>query len=313
MGPGCSGPGGLRRDAVLSRAIGSTVGLAQGGASIFLPSCGSTADPDGEELALGERGMEIEAVLFDMDGVLTDTARIHAVAWQATFDAFLRRWAESQECEFEPFDPGCDYLTHVDGKARADGVRDFLRSRSIELPEDATSDDSLDTVASLAACKDGYFADALARAGAELFPGSRRFVEAVRRAGIRTAVVSASRHCREILELAGALELFDQRVDGVVAAADGLRGKPDPGTFLAAAARLGVAPQRAVVIEDAVAGVQAGRSGDFCFVVGVARHGNGQALREHGAHVVVTDLADLLPAMSDWMAPLARSPGSGAR
>ena len=237
----------------------------------------------------------IRACLFDLDGVLTQTARVHAAAWKEMFDAFLRERSDQTGEAFRPFDLPGDYLDHVDGKLRADGVRSFLASRGLELPEGAVGDPpQAETVHGLGTRKNSLVLEVLRRDGVEAYPDAVRFVHAVRDAGLRRAVVSASRNCREVLAAAGIEELFEVRVDGVVAAASGLRGKPAPDTFLAAADALGVVPADAAMFEDAEAGVEAGRAGRFGWVVGVDRTGNGAALQAHGADTVVTDLGELL-------------------
>jgi alpha,alpha-trehalase len=237
-----------------------------------------------------------DALLFDLDGVLTATARIHAASWKQMFDEFLSRRAGADREPFRPFEIATDYKVHVDGKPRFDGVRDFLRSRGIELPEGSPDDaPDRDTVAGLGNRKNALVQDALAAGQVEAFSGSIDLVRHVRKEGFRTAVVSASNNCRAILIAAGIEDLFDTRVDGVVATERGLAGKPAPDTFLAAAEELGVEPARAVVLEDALSGVQAGRAGGFGLVIGVNRHGDAKALLEQGADLVVDDLAELLP------------------
>lgn len=225
------------------------------------------------------------ACLFDLDGVLTQTAKIHAVAWKETFDELLRQRSQRTGEPFVPF-VVADYTRYVDGKLRVDGARSFLGSRGIVLPEDE--------LRALAQRKDARMVEILRERHVETYEGSVRFVEAAREKGLKTAVVSASRHCKDVLESAGIEALFDVRVDGNVAAEEHLAGKPAPDTFLAAARALGVEPEQAVVFEDALAGVDAGRAGHFGYVVGVDRIGQTAALREHGADVVVTDLAALL-------------------
>jgi len=237
-----------------------------------------------------------DAVLFDLDGVLTATAKIHAICWKRMFDAYLMRYASQHNCSFQPFDTETDYLAHVDGKLRYDGVRSFLASRGIELPEGEDDDPpENETVRGLGNRKDAMVGEVLAREGVGVFEGSIELVHYLRRAKIKTAVVSASKNCQAVLEAADIVTLFDVRVDGVVASTLGLPGKPAPDTFLEAARELGVEPGRAVVIEDALSGVEAGRRGNFGLVIGVDRHGESEALRSHGADIVVTDLGDLLP------------------
>ncbi|MCF3119001.1 beta-phosphoglucomutase family hydrolase [Streptomyces arenae] len=236
----------------------------------------------------------IKACLFDLDGVVTKTAVVHASAWKETFDAFLyERDGES----FRPFDQIAEYDEYVDGRPRADGVRSFLASRHIELPEGGP-DDGPDraTVQGLANHKNALLLEKIRTSGVEAYDGTLRYIEAVRAAGLATAVVSASANCRDVLRAIGAEPLFDVRIDGIVAAERELPGKPCPDTFLAAAADLGVEPSRAAVFEDALAGMDAGRAGGFGHVVGVDRVGQADALRAHGADRVVSDLADLVAA-----------------
>lgn len=236
-----------------------------------------------------------DAVLFDLDGVLTDTAKLHAACWKRLFDAYLRgRSAETGE-PFEPFDIETDYRLYVDGKVREDGVRDFLASRGIELPEGPPAEPhGRETVQSMGDRKDGYVNEVLATDGVDAYESSVEVVRALRAEGFKTAVVSSSRNCQAVLAAAGIEELFDARVDGEVAGRLGLAGKPDPETFLTAAKQLGVEPGRAVVVEDAISGVQAGRDGGFGLVIGVARHAGPGELAKHGAEIVVHDLSELL-------------------
>jgi beta-phosphoglucomutase family hydrolase len=238
---------------------------------------------------------QIEACLFDLDGVLTETAVIHKAAWGRMFDAFLRQRAERTNEPFVPFDPGADYLAYVDGKARADGVRSFLASRGIELPDGSPGDPgAVETVNGLGNRKNAEFVATLREKGVRPYEGSVAYLRASVDAGFRRAVVSASANCREVVEAAGLTSFLEVRVDGVVARKEGLPGKPAPDTFLAAAAKLGVEPQHAAVFEDAIAGVQAGRAGHFGYVVGVDRVGQAAALSDNGADVVVSDLFELL-------------------
>jgi beta-phosphoglucomutase family hydrolase len=232
----------------------------------------------------------IRACLFDMDGVLTETATVHAAAWKEMFDAFLeRRGAEP------PFDEVRDYDEYVDGKPRYDGVRGFLASRHIELPEGSPDDPpDAETVCGLGNAKNEIVQRLIRERGVEAFAGSVRFVEAARKAGLRTAVVSSSANTHEILESAKIAELFETVVDGHTIDERHLHGKPAPDSFLAAAEVLGVPPAEAAVFEDALAGVEAGRAGAFGCVVGVDRGNGADALRQHGADVVVEDLAELL-------------------
>jgi beta-phosphoglucomutase family hydrolase len=238
----------------------------------------------------------IRACLFDLDGVLTQTARVHAAAWKQMFDEFLRSWSVRTGRPFVPFDELADYNDYVDGKPRYEGVRSFLASRGIQLPEGARGGPaSAATVIALGDRKNELVLSLIRTQGVEAYEGSVRYVKAVRAAGVPCAVVSASANCRDVLEAAGIADLFDVRIDGVVAERDRLRGKPAPDTFLAGAHALGVEPAGAAVFEDAIAGVEAGRAGRFGFVVGVDRVGHARALLDHGADTVVSDLAELLP------------------
>jgi beta-phosphoglucomutase family hydrolase len=237
----------------------------------------------------------IEACLFDLDGVLTQTAKVHAAAWKQMFDEYLEDRAQRTGEDFVPFDAGDDYDEYVDGKPRYDGVRSFLRSRGIELPDGSPDDaPSAETVDGLGNRKNELVLELIERDGVDAYEGSVRYVRAARDAGLRRAVVSSSTNCRDVLEAAGIIDLFEEIVDGNVAREQGLKGKPAPDTFLAGARAVGVGPDRAAVFEDAVAGVEAGRAGRFGFVVGVDRVGHADALRERGGDIVVKDLAELL-------------------
>jgi beta-phosphoglucomutase family hydrolase len=237
----------------------------------------------------------ISACLFDLDGVLTETATVHAAAWKDTFDAFLAAWAKRAGTPFVPFDQVRDYDLYVDGRARADGTRTFLQSRGIALPEGEPDDPpEAETIHGLSNRKNALLLERLRTQGVKVYPGSSDYLRAVRQAGLQRAVVSASANTQEVLKAAGIADEFDVRIDGVVAQQERLRGKPAPDTYLAAARRLNVAPSKGAVFEDALAGVEAGRAGGFGFVVGVDRVGQRDALVEHGANVVVGDLAELL-------------------
>ena len=237
----------------------------------------------------------ISACLFDLDGVLTQTAKIHAAAWKQMFDDFLREWAERTGEPFRAFDRPTDYDEYVDGKPRLDGVRSFLESRAIELPMGSPADPpEAETVHGLGTRKNELVLELIREQGVQPYEGSVRFVEAARAHGLRRAVVSASTNCRDVLAAARIEHLFEVRIDGIVAERDGLAGKPAPDTFLAAARALAVEPARAAVFEDALAGVEAGRAGAFGWVVGVDRTGQAEALRRRGADVVVQDLDELL-------------------
>jgi beta-phosphoglucomutase family hydrolase len=228
----------------------------------------------------------VTACLFDLDGVLTQTAKVHAAAWQQMFDDYLRDRAAASGQDFVPFDPVEDYDQFVDGKPRYEGVCSFLASRNIELPEQ--------TIEALGNRKNEIVLTMIREQGVEAYEGSVRYVRAGREAGLRRAVVSSSTNCRDVLAAAGIEDLFEERIDGVVAERDHLKGKPAPDTFLAGARALGMAPGQAAIFEDALAGVEAGRAGNFRFVVGVDRVGQAEALRAHGADHVVRDLAELL-------------------
>jgi beta-phosphoglucomutase family hydrolase len=237
----------------------------------------------------------ITALLFDLDGVLTKTAVVHDRAWKQTFDAFLEKRAKDAGEDFKPFDPGSDYNEYVDGKPRYDGVRSFLQSRGIELPEgDADDPASAETVCGLGNRKNQLVLELIERDGVEPYEGSVAFVKAARAAGLRRAVVSASANCKDVLEAAGIADLFEARIDGITTDEKHLKGKPAPDTYLAGAEALGVEPAAACVFEDAVSGVEAGHAGHFGHVVGVDRVNHAAALREHGADVVVDDLGELI-------------------
>ncbi len=233
----------------------------------------------------------VQACLFDLDGVLTDTASVHAAAWKAVFDRLLAE----RGCRRE-FDPAADYDRFVDGKPRYDGVRDFLASRGISLPEGSRdAAPGLETVCSVGNLKEEHFLELLDRSGVHPYPGSERLLQEVVKAGLGTAVVSSSANTQKVVAAAGLTAWLQVRVDGLVIRERGLRGKPAPDSYLEAARQLGVDPSRAAIFEDALAGVEAGRAGGFQVVVGVARNNSAAALAAHGATVVVRDLADLLP------------------
>ncbi len=237
-----------------------------------------------------------EAVLFDMDGVITDTVSIHAICWKTMFDEFLQKWATRNAEPFRSFDVVTDYKLQVDGKPRYQGVRDFLNSRGIALPEGTTEDPpTAETVRGLGNRKNELVNELLASTGVEAYAGTVAFLKYLRQIGIKTAVVTSSQNCQAVLEAAKVDDLFDARVDGDVLVEQGLAGKPAPDSFLKAAEMLGVMPERAAVIDDAISGVRAGAQGGFGLVIGVARRGNAEELKAHGAHVVVNDLAEFLP------------------
>jgi len=235
-----------------------------------------------------------DAVLFDLDGVLTDTAGVHADCWKRTFDEFLSRRADRTGDPFQPFDIEGDYRLYVDGRRRYDGVRGFLHSRGIGLPEGSVDDPpDAETVCGVGNRKNVLVNQALEEGGVEVYPGSVDLVRALRDAGLKTGVVSSSANCAAVLRAAEIENLFEVRVDGKVAAELGLPGKPAPDTFLEAARELGVDAKRTVVVEDAISGVQAGRDGGFGLVIGIARHDEPGVLREQGADLVVSDLGEL--------------------
>ncbi len=237
---------------------------------------------------------DVTACLFDLDGVLTQTASVHRAAWQETFNDCLKRWEHDGE-PLAPFDPAADYNDYVDGRPRADGVRAFFASRGISVPDGEPDDPpDRDTVYGIGARKNQIVQRRIREDGVQVFEGAVEYLRAARDAGLRRALVSASQNTREVLRVTGLTDLFEQVVDGVVAKEENLRGKPEPDTFLACAKRLGVSPRQAVVFEDAVAGVAAGRAGDFGFVVGVDRVGHAEDLRQAGADVVVEDPVELL-------------------
>jgi beta-phosphoglucomutase family hydrolase len=237
----------------------------------------------------------IRALLFDLDGVLTQTAKVHAAAWKQTFDEYLRERSQRTGEPFREFDAVEDYDTYVDGKPRYDGVRSFLESRAIHLPQGTPADPpGAETVDGIGNRKNELVLKLIHEHGVQPYEGSVRFVRAAREASYPCAVVSSSTNCRDVLRAAGIEELFDARIDGVTAEREGLRGKPAPDMFLAGARAVGHEPRSCAVFEDALAGVQAGRAGDFGWVVGVDRVGQREALKANGADIVVEDLAELL-------------------
>jgi beta-phosphoglucomutase family hydrolase len=238
---------------------------------------------------------EVQACLFDLDGVVTKTALVHAAAWKQTFDEFLRERAKQTGTKFVPFDKVGEYDRYVDGKPRLDGTRSFLQARGINLPEGSPDDPpTAQTVNGLSNRKNALVLEMIDKQGVQVYDGSVRYINAVRKAGLRTAVVSSSANTVQVLKVAGLTGLFDARIDGVVAKQRGLAGKPAPDTFLAGAEALGVPAAHAAVFEDALAGVEAGHAGHFGLVVGVNRTGQAAELAKHGADVVVDDLEELL-------------------
>jgi beta-phosphoglucomutase family hydrolase len=236
-----------------------------------------------------------DAVLLDLDGVITNTANLHAACWKQMFDEYLQTRATQRGEAFRPFDLATDYRLYVDGKPRFDGVRDFLACRGIQLPEGSPDDPPrADTVGGLGNRKNELVREILEDRGVERYEGSVELVQQLRQQGFKIAVVTSSENCSAVLKAAKLDALFDVRVDGTVIRAQQLAGKPAPDTFLMAAKLLGVEPTRAVVIEDAISGVQAGSNGNFGLVIGVARKGNAEELRHHGADLVVNDLSELV-------------------
>ena len=237
----------------------------------------------------------IHAYLFDLDGVLTQTAKVHAAAWKSMFDDFLREEAARTDEEFVPFDPVADYDQYVDGKPRLDGTRSFLASREIDLPEGSPADPpGTRSMYGLSSAKNDTVLRLIREQGVQPYPGSVEYLHRLRVLGLPRAVVSSSANCRDVLKAAGIDGLFDVVIDGETARRDGLPGKPAPDTYLAAARALKTEPQHAAVFEDALAGVASGRAGGFGVVVGVNRTGQAEALREHGADLVVDDLSELI-------------------
>jgi beta-phosphoglucomutase family hydrolase len=238
---------------------------------------------------------QYDSVLFDMDGVITDTASLHAACWKQLFDEFLEKRAKLQSEEFCPFDIVTDYRLHVDGKPRFEGVRDFLKSRGIELPEGNAEDPvDVETVCGLGNRKNELVNHAIATKGVQAYNGSVQFIHLLHRNGYKLAVVTSSQNCASILKAVQLDKFFEVRVDGNTIHAQRLKGKPAPDTFLLAARLLGAEPIRTVVIEDAISGIQAGSAGKFGLVIGIARSGDADELKRHGAHLVVRDLDELI-------------------
>jgi beta-phosphoglucomutase family hydrolase len=236
-----------------------------------------------------------DAVLFDLDGVVTDTANLHARCWKQMFDEYLQKRARQRGEVFRPFDLAADYRLYVDGKPRFDGVRDFLNSRGIQLPEGNANDPAeFETVCGLGNRKNDLVNQIIADVGVEPYPGTVKFIHQLRGNGFKIAVVTSSQNCAAVLKAAKLDHFFEVRVDGNTIQAQRLAGKPAPDTFLVAARLLGVEPTRTVVIEDAISGVQAGVDGNFGLVIGIARKGNAAELKHHGAHLVVDDLSELV-------------------
>jgi trehalose 6-phosphate phosphatase len=248
-----------------------------------------------------------DAILSDLDGVITQTARLHAAAWKRLFDDYLCHVAAKMGTACQPFDLDEDYRLHLDGKPRQDGVRDFLQSRGLTLPLGSPGDGAdRDTLYGLGNRKDGYFETALRDTGVAVYPTTVEFLRAAKEAGLKMAVVSSSHHCAEVIEVVGLTALFEVRIDGHEIDRLRLPGKPAPDAFVEAARRLTVEPRRAIVIEDALSGVRAGRAGGFGLVIGINRRNQAQALRDLGADVVVNDLGELLPGSTESPTPASR-------
>ena len=248
--------------------------------------------PDGRYVVSRD---QYDAVLFDLDGVVTNTAKLHAACWKQMFDEYLQKRAGERAEAFCPFDLATDYRLYLDGKPRFDGVRDFLASRGIKLPEgDSDDPPKVETVRGLGNRKNELVSNAIERIGVEAYEGSIRFIDQLRRDKFKIALVTSSENCAAVLKAAKLESFFDVRVDGHMVEKQNLAGKPAPDTFLMAAKLLGVEPRRAVVVEDAISGVQAGSSGNFGLVIGVARKGDADELKKNGADVVVNDLSELV-------------------
>lgn len=236
-----------------------------------------------------------DAVLFDLDGVVTETAKVHAACWKKMFDEFLSEHARRTGKPFVPFDIVADYNQYVDGKLRQEGVSSFLESRQIDLPDgDAAASGEEVTIWDLGKRKDTLFTTVVREKGVDILEDGMTLVRHVRAAGLKTAVVSSSKNCQAVLQVAKIEKYFDVRVDGRTVEEYDIKGKPAPDPFLKAAELLGVSPGRSVVVEDAISGVQSGRRGNFALVVGVARKGDAESLLKNGADIVVTDLRDLI-------------------
>jgi len=236
-----------------------------------------------------------EAVLFDLDGVITNTAKLHAACWKQTFDEYLQKRATEAGEPFRPFDLAQDYRLHVDGKPRFDGVRDFLASRGVQLPEGSPNDPpDAETIGGIGNRKNELVNRVIEERGVEPYEGSVKLIHQLQRLAFKIAVVTSSRNCDSVLKAAHLDAFFNVQVDGDTIETQHLAGKPAPDTFLMAAALLEVEPARAIVIEDALSGVEAGSKGKFGLVIGVARNNNAEELRDHGAHLVVSDLGELV-------------------
>lgn len=257
----------------------------------------SDTDASSGSTATSKTGLPdaITTCLFDLDGVITKTAIVHGAAWKEMFDAFLKKYNAEHGSDQPPFDPRSDYDKYVDGKPRYDGVESFLQSRGISLPHGDPSDASdVQTACGLGNRKNDLVTVLIARDGVESYPGTVKYLDVAKAAGLKLAVVSSSANCRAILTSCGLLDYFEEIMDGVVAAERGIKGKPAPDTFLAAGKALGAAKEECVVFEDALAGVAAGHAGGFGYVVGVDRVDQAEALKEHGADIVVEDLEELM-------------------
>ena len=259
---------------------------------------------------------QFDAILFDLDGVVTRTAVVHAAAWKQVFDTYLGKRAKDRGETFQPFDMVSDYQCYVDGKPRSEGVRSFLESRAITLPEGQPNDPpECETVSGLGNAKQAHFLALLQDKGVEVYDTTVAFICQAKAQGLKVAVISSSKNCARVLEASGLTHLFEARVDGVERERLGLQGKPDPSVFLEAAKRLGVDPARTAIVEDAIAGVQAGRDGQFAYVIGIGRDEHAKHLEAHGADLVVPDLSALTidshdAASKDMTVPIASLPNA---
>ncbi|MBD1396001.1 beta-phosphoglucomutase family hydrolase [Pontibacter sp. JH31] len=232
----------------------------------------------------------IKALILDLDGVVTQTARLHAQAWKRMFDAYLKQRGEKEGKRYEPLDIETDYREYIDGIPRYDGVRNFLKSRGISLPDGTPEDEEEDeTVGGLGNLKNMYLQELLKQNGVDVYEDTIAWLKQQKQQGMRTAVISASKNCVDVLHVAGIERLFEEHVDGLQSAALGLKGKPAPDIFLEAARRLDIAPQEAAVFEDARKGVQAGKAGGFGLVVGIDRHHDAEGLKSNGADLVIQE------------------------
>jgi alpha,alpha-trehalase len=257
--------------------------------------------------------LQYDAVIFDLDGVVTDTAKVHATAWKALFDDYLSTRTLQYNEAFRPFDLEEDYFSYLDGKPRYDGVRSFLQSRGIDLAYgDPENGPERETICGLGNRKDRIFSKILRENGVEVFESTVRLAKELKARQVWRAVASSSKNCRNVLRIAGLEDLFDAMVDGVLSAELSFKGKPEPDIFFKCGELLGVSPERTVVIEDAISGVQAGRNGGFGLIIGIDRMGLGEVLRQNGADVVVADLLDIGPQEIDSWFRMKQKASRGA-